>query len=598
MILLSTVLLSASPAQAQDRDGDAGKPAPGRGRDASTPNERTLDRLQGLSDLYGLVYYFHPGATAADSSRHAWDRATSRAVETVLSSADSSFGGVVRRLLASLGDPGTGLVGEVSAVEGEDGGWVRTYLGYPPDVDNPYGGGFQPFLAGWAAAGPHEVPQFMLHLSEGVAVQVRMLGSGAVPDSGRITGTADAVTSAYPGAGDRVRSAFRVGSVVRYFYPYEDRLPDEWPAVERAAIGPLLAARDSVEFAMAVGNLVTGLHDSHARLTGGGWDAWWGRPRAPVAVRWVDGRLLVSGFTTDSVRQTSGLERGDVVVAVDGEPTAARAARFARYISASTPQALERDVALAFFLPEIGRTTVTVRVRRGGGSMRDVTLGTAEDARTAYRDRRDTPVVRRIDGTIGYIDLDRLAPNQVDSALVALRDTRALILDMRGYPRGTAWTLAPRLATGREAVYELGGVVRPTAGHAGSPEWPDTLRVPPLDGKSFYPGKVVVLVDERTQSQGEMTVLMIRAAAHAAVIGSPSAGANGDITYLSLPGGLRMAFTGTAAAPPDGGNLQRRGIQPDVYARPSEAGLRDGRDEVLDRAVAWVRQDAGISKPQ
>lgn len=572
-------------------------PAQGRGENAGAPDERTLDRLQGLSELYGLVYYFHPGAAVADSSRQTWDRATSGAVETVLSSADSSFAGVVRRLLANLGDPGTGLVGEASAVEGGDGGWVRTYLGYPPDVDNPYGGGFQPFLAGWASAGPKEAHQHVLRLSEGVAVQVRMLASGAIPDSGRITGTPDAVTSAYPSAGDRVRAAFRVGSVVRYFYPYRDRLPDEWHAVERAAIGPLLAARDSVEFAMAAGTLVTGLHDSHARLTGGGWDAWWGRPRAPVAARWVDGRLLVSGFTTDSVRRTSGLQRADVVLAVDGEPTAARATRFTRYISASTPQALERDVAAAFFLPEIGRTTVTVRVRRADGSMHEVTLETAEDARTAYRDRRDTPVVRRIDGTIGYIDLDRLVPDQVDSTLLALSDTRALILDMRGYPHGTAWTLVPRLAANREGVYELGGVVRPTAGLPGSLEWPDTLRVPSREGMSFYPGKVVVLIDERTQSQAEMTVLMIRAAANAVVIGSPSAGANGDITYLSLPGGMRMAFTGTAAALPDGGELQRRGIQPDVYARPSEAGLRDGRDEVLDRGVAWVKQHVGISSP-
>lgn len=45
----------------------------------------------------------------------------------------------------------------------------------------------------------------------------------------------------------------------------------------------------------------------------------------------------------------------------------------------------------------------------------------------------------------GYIDLVRLEVDDVEAALAAIRHTPATIFDIRGYPRGTAWSLGPRL---------------------------------------------------------------------------------------------------------------------------------------------------------
>jgi hypothetical protein len=35
-------------------------------------------------------------------------------------------------------------------------------------------------------------------------------------------------------------------------------------------------------------------------------------------------------------------------------------------------------------------------------------------------------------------------------------------------------------------------------------------------------------------------------------------------------------------------NHQKVGIQPNVLVRPTIAGVRSGKDEVLDRALAWL----------
>ena len=105
----------------------------------------------------------------------------------------------------------------------------------------------------------------------------------------------------------------------------------------------------------------------------------------------------------------------------------------------------------------------------------------------------------------------------------------------------------------------------------------------------LYQGKTVMLIDDRTQSQAEHTGLFFEAANGTKFIGTPSAGANGDVTAMVLPGGVGWMFSGHDVRHADGRQLQRLGLQPDVRVAPTLAGIRAGKDEVLDRAVTYLR---------
>jgi C-terminal processing protease CtpA/Prc len=107
----------------------------------------------------------------------------------------------------------------------------------------------------------------------------------------------------------------------------------------------------------------------------------------------------------------------------------------------------------------------------------------------------------------------------------------------------------------------------------------------PTSSAPIYRGRTVMLIDERTISQAEHTGFFFRAASGTEFVGSTTAGASGDTTQLVLPGGLSMMFTGQEVRHPDGRPLQRIGIQPDVRAVPTIAGIRAGRDEVLEAAL-------------
>jgi C-terminal processing protease CtpA/Prc len=82
--------------------------------------------------------------------------------------------------------------------------------------------------------------------------------------------------------------------------------------------------------------------------------------------------------------------------------------------------------------------------------------------------------------------------------------------------------------------------------------------------------------------------MAFRSAPNAVVIGSTTAGADGNISPFSLPGGQRSVISGIGIFYPDKTPAQRIGIVPDVEVRPTIAGIRSGRDEVLEVALRHI----------
>jgi C-terminal processing protease CtpA/Prc len=78
-------------------------------------------------------------------------------------------------------------------------------------------------------------------------------------------------------------------------------------------------------------------------------------------------------------------------------------------------------------------------------------------------------------------------------------------------------------------------------------------------------------------------------------VGSTTAGADGNVSSIPLPGGLSTMISGIGVFYPDKRPTQRIGIVPDVEARPTLAGIRAGRDEVLE---AGIRQILGPGVPE
>ena len=85
--------------------------------------------------------------------------------------------------------------------------------------------------------------------------------------------------------------------------------------------------------------------------------------------------------------------------------------------------------------------------------------------------------------------------------------------------------------------------------------------------------------------------MAFRTAPKATVIGSTTAGADGNISPFHLPGNLRTMISGIGVFYPDGTATQRVGIVPDIEVKPTIQGIKDGRDELLEKAMEIIRTE-------
>lgn len=435
--------------------------------------------------------------------------------------------------------------------------------------------------------------------SPGVRAALDLLHSGTHPGS-QITwkqassSPSRVVDKAYksmvfPALPWRQLAVIKFWSVIDAFYPYKDLMDRPWSEALPEFLVAMEHVKDGNEYAQTLARMAARLQDNHVWLSGHPFlDGLMGEAGAPISFRMVEHSVRVDQILDPKV--TQGIHRWDEVLEVDGEPVKAWMARMAPYVPAANPWTQDRNLLIY-----LGRgkdsSQVQFKIKAADGSIREFQWVRSKQFFPKSVHVGET--VEILPGNIGYVDLGRLMPTQVDAMFDQVKNTQALIFDMRGYPNGTFFDIAPRLnvkeASSMSSCYwkTISGT---DAGTTDTSTATFLQKMPPTGSKPLYRGKVVMLINEVTLSQAEHTGLAFEAACELTFIGSPTAGSNGDVTDLCLPGGVVISFTGLGIKHADGRQLQRVGLQPDIPVSPTVKGLRAGKDEVLDRALAFLRE--------
>ncbi|WUR11426.1 S41 family peptidase [[Empedobacter] haloabium] len=378
----------------------------------------------------------------------------------------------------------------------------------------------------------------------------------------------------------RQAAAIELWAALDMAHPARRLFPGDWDEALLRCLKGMAAADTELAYGLALQRMAAAAGDSHVRVFSRALDTARGRAQPGVRLAQVEGRIAVTGFADDPAA-AAGLLAGDELLAIDGVGVRQRLDELLPQVSASTAAGGLRT-ALEWLTAGPEGSVALLRVAREG-AVREFALPRRRiDDERPQRPAGDA--VRILPGNVGYVDLDRLERSEVASMFDTIGTTRAVIFDLRGYPRQTAWSIAPRLAHGAAGALRLyetfvtgvagGGRMRLERSQ-GVDNWPGPR----------YNGKVVVLIDERTMSQAEHTALLLEAASAVTFVGSPTVGADGDLRHVVLPGKVTVSFSGLEVVHADGRQLQRVGLQPHVPASPTFVGLRAGRDEVLARAL-------------
>jgi C-terminal processing protease CtpA/Prc len=171
-----------------------------------------------------------------------------------------------------------------------------------------------------------------------------------------------------------------------------------------------------------------------------------------------------------------------------------------------------------------------------------------------------------------------------------LKNTKAIIFDLRSYPKSTMGRIVEYLKKRRT---QFARITHPDLSYPGNFIFQDDdIHVGSkrfAKGIFHYKGKTIVLVNEITQSQAEWSTMAFQTVDGAVTVGSQTSGADGNVSNLMLTGNIKTNMTGLGVFYPDGTPTQRVGVKVDVEVKPTAKGIKERRDEVLEKALSLLK---------
>lgn len=365
-------------------------------------------------------------------------------------------------------------------------------------------------------------------------------------------------------------------NVLNHFYPYFDVSQTDWvaalpPALEKAATD---ATPQDLWRTLAI---------MHAKIKDG--HGWTGGPGQfmvmphPYSSEWVGDEVVIRRVA-DSVADR--LSPGDVIEAIDGTSVRDLYKDLEPTIGAASEQ-WKRHRALAQIGWGPGTGDVTLSIKRGTSSLE---VSIPRTGHTEPKMQRPENGSELAPGIV-YFNLDATSLAALSANLAKLAAAKGIVFDLRGYPADAGSAVLPYLSGTnlKSAQWRVPIIARPNYQRVrfNVSNWD----LPPQ--KPRLTSNVAFVTDGRAISYAESCMGIVEAYKLGEIVGSATAGSNGNITTAQLPCGYSVTWTGMQVLKHDGSRHHGVGILPTVPVAPTREGLAAGRDEVLDKAVEVVK---------
>ncbi len=386
----------------------------------------------------------------------------------------------------------------------------------------------------------------------------------------------------YPSYEYRLLGLFRYWNIVNYFYPYKYLIDEDWETVLMEMIPRFQNAKDTNEYNLAIRELVVKINDSHGYFNSPYVLKYFGKFFPPVKVRIIDNTAVITEILDSKFAKKDDLRIGDAIYKLEAISIENIINNYSPYFYGSNKSAVLRNMAQIILNGNFD--SVLISYTRGTDSLSKIIH------RYMYYQfnipyEPQVKAWKFIDTTIGYVNLGELRRMEVKHMISELADTKAIVFDLRQNANGTWPQISKFINSDRTAFAKF---TFPILSRPGLFKWSDFYYCGKKN-KNAYTGQVIVLINEFTQSHGEFTCMALKASGKAIFIGSNTSGADGNTSTITFPGGYTTAISGVGVYYPDESETQRVGIAPDVWIYPTANGIQQNKDEVLERALMYIK---------
>jgi len=390
----------------------------------------------------------------------------------------------------------------------------------------------------------------------------------------------------YQDAGYRLLGLFRYWNMIEYFFPYKKLIEEDWYGVLNEYVPKFVNASNETEYKLAMLQLIGRVKDTHANIFGQdlALTNYFGTKYAPLEINFIEGKPVVTDYFDKVLGENTGLKKGDIIEKINGRSIDQIIKEKLPLMPASNYSRQLKN--LAPYLLRTNDSLLVVEFKRGGElKKQNVACYNSQKANIYARYAKKDTCFKMLRSDISYLYPGTIKNKYLPELAPEILKTKGLVIDMRCYPSDfIVFTLGSYLLPSPVPFvkFSKGSISQPGLFTIGK-----DLVVGKIN-KDFYKGKVVIIVNETTISNAEYTTMALRTAPEVTIIGSTTAAADGNVSQIVLPGNIPTGISGIGVYYPDGRETQRVGIVPQVEIKPTIEGIIEGKDELLEKAIAII----------
>ena len=367
----------------------------------------------------------------------------------------------------------------------------------------------------------------------------------------------------------------RFWCAIVFYYPHFEKISENWYQGGLALLENMESMQSKRDFIFGVKKLLTVLNDAHAQIIDGNFSNM--KYSLPFSLTMVDGDVVVCDTVAN---EGDTIFPGSKLLEVNHKPVNFFVDSLSKITSSSSENG--RNLGILFHLENADSSFSVLHKYSGENEYPILWEGEYIHFSNNPRFQKSPKITARFDEKIGYMNLTYIPTEYIDKVMSKFMDCNALIFDLRGYPQETVYPLMDYFA---ETPKEFVRFSKPDADYPGRL----IIRSPDSLGGNRnidrFTGEVFCLINEQTFSHAEYTAMAFKKIANATLVGSPTMGTNGNVNFYPLLKGVKVNFTQLAVYWPNGEGTQGVGILPDFPITPTLDGIKNEKDEILQKAI-------------
>lgn len=385
----------------------------------------------------------------------------------------------------------------------------------------------------------------------------------------------------YEEKNSRILALFTYWNVIEYFFPYKYLMDQKWDNTLEEMLPVFIEAKNVDAFYTAFQKLTVKLNDSHAVFHKYNTSS---ANFLPFNCKIIDEKMIVTEITADEFAKADDINIGDVIIKFNNITIKDFIAENRNLINGSNETAYLNNL-MKFGVYGYTDNVKLDFLKDGRTITKTINWYDYQNAhKNEFKKGIEKEKFKLLKNNIGYVDMGNLKIKDVPDMIENLKLAKAIVFDIRNYPNGTYIDIANFLNS-KERNFIL--FTKPDSTYPGKFIWHGP-RPCGSENNNNYKGKVVVLINEESISHSEETAMCFKTADNCTVIGSQTAGADGNVSNFEIIKAIFTRFTGIGVYYPDRRETQRIGIIPDIEVKPTILGIQQGKDEVLDRALQFI----------